>query len=77
VAATHGQRVTLHKLLAHPHNANNKEVLSLEEILAEGASSQLTADCRGSRLQVSSELQILLIIDFIKKLGKSIWMNEL
>lgn len=54
VAATHGQRATLHKLLAHAHNSNNnKEVLSLEEILAEGANSQLTADRRGSRLQVT------------------------
>lgn len=53
VAATHGQRATLHKLLAHAHNSNNnKEVLSLEEILAEGANSQLTTDRRGSRLQV-------------------------
>lgn len=53
VAAAHGQRTTLHKLLAHPHNTNNKEVLSLEEILAEGASSQQTADRRVNRLQVS------------------------
>lgn len=53
VAAAHGQRATLHKLLAHPHNTNNKEVLSLEEILAEGANSQLTTDCRSSRLQVT------------------------
>ncbi|KAJ9586833.1 hypothetical protein L9F63_019575, partial [Diploptera punctata] len=53
VAAAHGQRATLHKLLAHPHNTNNKEVLSLEEILAEGASNQHTADRRGSRLQLT------------------------
>ena len=52
VAASHGQRAVLHKLLSHPLNPNTKEVLSLEEILAEGA-NQLTADRRtGSRLQV-------------------------
>nr|CAD7404068.1 unnamed protein product [Timema cristinae] len=55
VAASHGQRSILHKLLSHPLNTNNnKEVLSLEEILAEGA-NQLTADRRqgGNRLQVT------------------------
>nr|CAD7258854.1 unnamed protein product [Timema shepardi] len=55
VAASHGQRSILHKLLSHPLNTNNnKEVLSLEEILAEGA-NQLTTDRRqgGNRLQVT------------------------
>lgn len=38
VAASHGQRAILHKLLSHPFNQPfSKEVLSLEEILAEGA----------------------------------------
>ncbi|CAG7837994.1 unnamed protein product [Allacma fusca] len=38
VAASHGQRTALHKLLSHPFNTtpSSKEVLSLEEILAEG-----------------------------------------
>lgn len=52
VAAAHGQRAVLHKLLSHPVNGNsNAEVLSLEEILAEGAAHQ-TSDRRPARSQV-------------------------
>ncbi|KAF4524417.1 hypothetical protein B566_EDAN009333 [Ephemera danica] len=40
VAAAHGQRATLHHLINHHPVAVTKEVLSLEEILAEGASGQ-------------------------------------
>jgi ankyrin repeat/BTB/POZ domain-containing protein 2 len=40
VAAAHGQRATLHHMIAHHPVAVTKEVLSLEEILAEGASGQ-------------------------------------
>jgi len=52
VAAAHGQRSILHQLLTHPLSHNSKEILSLEEILAEGA-SQLTNDRRPTRLQVN------------------------
>lgn len=51
VAAAHGQRAILHKLLSHPMAKSNKDVLSLEEILAEGA-SQLTSDKRTTKLQI-------------------------
>ncbi|XP_044582479.1 ankyrin repeat and BTB/POZ domain-containing protein 2 isoform X2 [Cotesia glomerata] len=44
VATAHGQRACLHQLLSHPLNFSrkDKEVLSLEEILAEGSTEPLT-----------------------------------
>ncbi|XP_076294938.1 ankyrin repeat and BTB/POZ domain-containing protein 2 isoform X2 [Lasioglossum baleicum] len=57
VATAHGQRSCLHQLLSHPLNFSTKrgekEVLSLEEILAEGSActnpQQQTVDGRGNR----------------------------
>lgn len=57
VATAHGQRSCLHQLLSHPLNFSakrgEKEILSLEEILAEGNagnnSQQQTAEARGAR----------------------------
>ncbi|XP_067214828.1 ankyrin repeat and BTB/POZ domain-containing protein 2 isoform X3 [Linepithema humile] len=57
VATAHGQRSCLHQLLSHPLNFSakrgEKEILSLEEILAEGNAGsnpqQQTAEGRGAR----------------------------
>ena len=60
VATAHGQRGCLHQLLSHPLNFSakrgEKEVLSLEEILAEGNAGtsqqqqqQQTSESRGAR----------------------------
>lgn len=57
VATAHGQRSCLHQLLSHPLNFSakrgEKEILSLEEILAEGNAGtnpqQQIAEGRGAR----------------------------
>lgn len=66
VASAHGQRSTLHKLISHPLNTSayslnsqgKDDILSLEEILAEGAASQLTTDRK--RPQVISSMPFVI-----------------
>lgn len=63
VATAHGQRSCLHQLLSHPLNFSakrgEKEILSLEEILAEGNAGtnaqQQTAEARGGARREGKE----------------------
>ncbi len=50
VAAIHGERMILRTLLAHPLSNASKDVLSLEEMLAESSATYQTSDRR--RIQI-------------------------
>lgn len=65
VAAAHGQRLVLQKLLSQPMAPINKEVLSLEEMLAEGTvtnrSSPVNSPPQFSKMQIKA-LQVRLLV---------------
>ncbi|XP_053954339.1 ankyrin repeat and BTB/POZ domain-containing protein 2 isoform X2 [Anastrepha ludens] len=80
VAAAHGQRACLRKLLSHPMSPGSKDVLSLEEMLAEGepvgngargGGAASTANTAGER--ISADLPLTLNKTQIKSLQEAMY----
>ncbi|XP_054084439.1 ankyrin repeat and BTB/POZ domain-containing protein 2 isoform X1 [Zeugodacus cucurbitae] len=78
VTAAHGQRACLRKLLSHPMSPGSKDVLSLEEMLAEGepvGNASRGSACAGNAgsERISAELPLTLNKTQIKSLQEAMY----